>query len=429
VIKISRDHLAAKLFAALFFIWTANYLWATTEMWWLARVSDVIWSILVALFFLKVASYRSVVIKTVPLFLFFLCLICSHYIFDADHPYKTSLYSKTVFYVLVSVSSGCLLGQMLSSNEKRARIFMRYISWSFALLIIAYTIYSFTLGWNIVGSMLATEIGQYYQGISRLIATALIVVVSGKRYLPWPVLLLCIILGSLLIISFSGGGALIGVGLAAFLLFYSSMRGQNKISIKGLVGSVFIVSILVLALVVLDVGEVLSAYQERIFDKMNIDFSEYQSRPWLMAQGVKLWLEGPANLLVGMGILNYSLAVDYWAEYRHPHNLIILLLVWFGMFSIPIIVAIISCAKRALGLLKSRSVLQNCASILFFLYLALSMIGGDIEQNRHLFFMCGFVFSLSMSVKKDWHFSKSLKVVENSVRPRPSLGIEKLSNV
>jgi hypothetical protein len=68
-------------------------------------------------------------------------------------------------------------------------------------------------------------------------------------------------------------------------------------------------------------------------------------------------------------------------------------IILFGVFGIPIILFVLYLSLIALKYyLFSSHVLESLLGALFLNFFLLSMIGGDIEQNRHLIFIASLLF-------------------------------------
>src|SRR5690606_36719201 len=127
----------------------------------------------------------------------------------------------------------------------------------------------------------------------------------------------------------------------------------------------------------------------RASDKLSV-YNTYDSRVWLMLKGIALWQYGGFfELIFGSEPVNYSKLAGYFNSYRHPHNLFVLLLTWFGLFSIPCVFFILKYIYLAIDCFLKSNMLFYLAGLLIYFF-PLSIAGGDLEQNCHFIF---FLFS------------------------------------
>ena len=156
-----------------------------------------------------------------------------------------------------------------------------------------------------------------------------------------------------------------------------------------------LICLIAYAVVLIGSQELLHSFALRLSGKAHTSVFDYQSRPWLMMQALRLWLATAGSFVFGPGIMTYSCSVDYCSAYRHPHNLFLLGFVWFGLLFVPFCVLLLRTLVVATRQLRTNSTPKQFVASLFLNYFLLAMVGGDFEQNRHLLFLAGALAALN----------------------------------
>ena len=387
------------LLGLVFCGWSASYLWSSVGLAPIGYAAALAWLPFIVAAFLFSRRYRALSMLLVPLILLFGVVLIANFYFDQRHPYGLELYGKTLFYVPVALLAGAATGTVLADRAV-AIGFAKATGYGFAAFVITYAMYALSKGWRPGQLLLGTDVGEYYQGISRLLAVAVLALAALRPVINNVVVWICMPVGVVLVSAFLGAGALLGVLLAFLWLLAASGRASPFARLAGLFAVAVVVGALVYAFVAFDLFGPLLQFEERLAGKADSVAYGYESRPWLMLQGLKLWSSGTIEFLFGPGLLRYSCHVGHCVDFRHPHNLVILFLVWFGIMSIPFLIALAGAAWRALGLLRSEHPVNHLFGLLFVNYGALSLLGGDLEQNRHLFYVAGVTWALASSVRR-----------------------------
>lgn len=374
------------MLSILFFVWSANYFWASIDAAWIGRAADLAWLLFLISVFMLSTSYRAVVLQIAPWLLLFGVILLTKCIFDMEHPYKLELYAKTLFYVNLATLAGVSLAVTISEEPVRTA-FSKTTGYLFAGFVFLYLAYIASTGWRPGQLILNTDFGQYYQGISRLIAVAILVLASVRFLVGNLLVWICMPIGLVVIVSFLGAGALIGIALAFLWLIAAPLQSGRAAKITGIVAVIIVLGVFYIAATHLDVIGPILQFASRLTEKADVPFYDFESRPWLMIEGLNLWVDNTASFLFGPGLLRYSCHVGYFDDLRHPHNIVILLLVWFGVLSIPFMLMLVHTGRCARRLLQNADPTGNMMALLFFNYTAMAMIGGDLEQNRHLIFV------------------------------------------
>lgn len=405
-IKMPCAQWSTLLIIVIFFIWTSSFLWPSIiGLDWINRIAEVGWLAIVFIAFINSPQYRSILLKLLPFISLFGLLLTITFLFDDEHSYKIELYSKTFLYSTFGFIAGIVFAKHFKVNEKEADNFLMFLGWSFALLVILYSFYAAFVGWNpSISALQIEEIGQYYQGISRLMAVSALILVTARAYLPTPVFLISFLLCVINIVSLGGIGALSGLVLAIFWLLRSFITdAQRKIRLINILYLVVSFSLIVYVTLNIDMVNNYNMFVQRIIGKIYFDWGEYETRPWLMLKGLEMWSSGSiGDFIFGPGPIKYCNSVGYVIEYRHPHNLFVGGVVWFGLFSIVFGAYVIVTFIRSVSLLFLKHKITNFVTLMFINYFLLSMVGGDFEQNRHFFFMLGAVnyYLRNLSINK-----------------------------
>lgn len=403
-IKKSYLDLRTITFSVIFLIWTFNFLWPSIGMRLISRFGDIGWLLIITICFFASGKFRIILVKVFPFYAFFWILLLLSFLNDGEHPYKVELYFKTAFYVPLAFTAGIVFASHFFLKKQQSfDYFIFFLGWATVLLVFMYSLYAVMLGWRIGQSLLGVDIGSYYQGISRIMAVSAMIVVVARSKLPEPIVLVTLALCLIIIIGFSGMGGMIGV-LFAIVWFLRTTFFNIEIKNSILKKTFAFFAILFLVFITINIGEgdANVRFARRLLEKFSQDgIDGSQGRGWLMLQGVALWMSGSlGDFMSGPGLINYSNSIGYFQDYRHPHNLFINGVVWFGAFFIPCMLLLAVILLKALKFIFINNTFINFVSLMFLNYFMLAMIGGDFEQNRHLFFMMGSVFYCSLLMKR-----------------------------
>lgn len=321
----------------------------------------------------------------VALFLIFILMIFFSYFRDiyykVDNIYTLELYIKTLFYLALAFLSSYSL--VCIYNEIDLKLFNRLLVCS-SIFILLYLVYLLYLeGWVFGTSLLNTNFGEFYQGLSRVLSTIFIILFVLRGEVNKFILIFILIFLIFILISFNSMGAFLF--LVPFFLYF--LLNIINLNIKFIIFTILVFASCIFVYLYMDLGdsEVYVKFLDRANSKVDSDV-EYQNRTWLQNQGLYLWMNSPFNLFFGPGPSMYSCFVDYCLSYRHPHNLFVLLLVWFGLLAVYPIIFIFKSLKNSIVFLGSKSVDLNLFGFIYIYLLMLAMVGGDIEQNRSLIF-------------------------------------------
>lgn len=395
LINPSKGNLASikgGLLAVLFFVWTSSYLWGSFELGWISRFTEIIW-LIVSLWMLRTNKcLRTTLRRNIWWLLYLAALLVVWFPRDVQYPYALRLYFKTGFYVLLGFLIGSVVGISLVANTRLRDTFVNVLSITVMIFIVVFFVLARRSGWTPRELLLSTGLAQYYQGMSRLIGVSFIILLVLRKYafalLSFPVVIL-------VVFAFRGGGGIIAILLAFFWFLVLLLREHQGKYLGKRVGWMALFSLGSYFLIVSYRAIFLSSYTHLVA-KFTAS-GQTQTRLWLMKEGVNLWLSSIKNFIFGPTVLTYACHVGYCESYRHPHNIVILLLVWFGVFSFPLFVPLYIICKDAFSYFLSligRYVYLDFAFALFLYYLVLSLIGGDIEQNRHLFSSAAMAYTM-----------------------------------
>lgn len=390
--------------AALLLSWTLNYFWPTVGLSALARVADVFWLLLILNCVVVSSGFRRASLRLAPWVVLFWCLLCIAFIGDELADYRLTLYAKTAAYVPIGLFGGMALVHKVRMRERRWIVVVRALAWSLGLWVLGYLGWAMTLGWAPGTTLLTTSLAEHYQGSSRIMGTAAIVAVAAKSQLP-PLYTLVVVGACILgVLSFSGMGAAGGIIIAvAWYVWSQDTRHQAvRLLLRMLAGAVALFAGYI-AVTRLELFTTYDAFFRRLTRKVvGATAGNEQSRYWLMTRGIEEWLSGGIkNFIVGPGPVSYARAIGYESGYRHPHNLFVAGVVWFGVLSLPLALIMLRTLPLAIRRLISHDAFSQVIALLFAFYFGLAMIGGDLEQNRFFFLLVGAVWYISFS-RRPW---------------------------
>lgn len=378
--------------AAILFVWLMTFVFMVFSLSWVPRFAELlILSIAVVGFFW---GGRFISIPAFIFVVFLMILIVLSYVFDQPALYSKELYLKTLYYLVLCSLGGVVYSRILFFGDNYI-LACKVLAWLAVITIFSlfFGLYYF-IGWRLGGTLIGTEFGEYYQGLSRAIAMCVLLIVCVRVYLPVALVLVSLFVSVFLILGFNSMGALLGF-FVSFLYYICSVAraGFFRFSIS------FSFVLLVLAVaffsVNLDETPVVARFLERLAEKFHSSAaSSGENRLWLMLQGLSLWFDNLLYFFRGAGPMTYACEVGYCDSYRHPHNLFVMLAVWFGLLSFPISFAVIYLFFKAVGVILRQGYGSVIAAIFMYLFL-LSLIGGDIEQNRHLIFFSFALWGIS----------------------------------
>jgi len=372
-----------------FFVWLTNYFWVNIGLSALPRFVDIVFVAAAVIMFLFDKRYRAIVIPITMLIIYTIILTIIAYMLDKIHPYKNVIYIKTLIYITIAPLAGSTVAYVIV-KERYAKHILAAIAASFKAFVVGFIAIALSAGWRPGLLLLDINLANMYQGVGRIMAAA-IIVMSTTAPTVQALNILIIYMATFVILSYrsiaAAVGALIGIShIAINMLTSLSVNQKIKAGIIMLLTSVIIIYVYG--------QEIRTVYQSTI-NRVEQKVEGKEGRPYLMISGIQLWLSGPRQLILGAGPMKYACALGYCAEgeYRHPHNAIVLLLVWYGLLGVPLIYTIIYITIKASKMLLRRSERQiTLISYLYIYYLFLSMIGGDIEQNRQFISMLSAVW-------------------------------------
>lgn len=389
--RVASDYVRTVALSLLLFLWLTGFFWQILGLDLLVRVVESF----LLIFILSVLSRSSFKIPRVSLFLAcllgFLLFILISFAHDRGADYIETLYLKTLGYLLLSIFLGLSVCRYLGHDATRRTAFLRSLGASSVLLIGFVFALALKESWRPGAVLLGTYLGDAYQGVSRVVGLCILLAVALRQSLPALSWLLGAIGGLLLLFSLNSFGAFFSVILAAGLILRKATSDSRSIALF------FFTFLAGAAFLALNAGLLESVSNEgfwvRLQGKFDGSASDEQSRLMLMVAGLELWIKDFVSFMIGVGPMNYACNVGFCDGYRHPHNLFVNFLIWFGVFGIPIILFVLYLSLIALKYyLFSSHVLESLLGALFLNFFLLSMIGGDIEQNRHLIFIASLLF-------------------------------------
>jgi hypothetical protein len=251
--------------------------------------------------------------------------------------------------------------------------------------------------WAFGQTLIGSDIGGLYQGLSRMLSLLILLLVLLRDKVTKVLYFSMTLIFFALMLSFNSFGAFVAISIAIFIIFTSVKR--KLIFFAGLS------SCLLLLFLSFEYISELPVYQlliDRMLSKLDNSAVEEQSRYWLLMKGFEIWSRDLSSVVLGVGPFEYSCYVDFCSGYRHPHNLLLISLVWFGVFGFLLFFSFfyIFCRSVSHLLNKNIGLSIKVISALFINYFLLSLFGGDFEQNRHLIFLWFVLILIGNSVNE-----------------------------
>jgi len=303
------------------------------------------------------------------------------YALDTYHAEKDLVYFKTIMQYISSYCLAAILYAAMRSDTSRQNGIALATSVFSLLMIVVLVVELLGVKWGLSQTALFTDYAEYYQGLSRTITLLGLVVMTVFHEKSYIVSSVVLVFTSVLTISFISFGAMFGMLISFGLYVKATAAG-------GVIRSVLKAALLIACVLVVFIAiqNYIDALVNRFY--LKLDVADYeQSRISLSLLGVSLWWNDIMSFLFGPGPMNYAVKATGGGYYRHPHNVISLLLVWYGVMGLPIIYILFSSMWRCLSLMASSTNFRLLLSLIFVNQLVLSFIGGDIEQNRVLITM------------------------------------------
>jgi len=338
------------------------------------------------IFILEVVKIPKKYLYFIIILIILVIMVLLKYFFDYHMFYSDMVYFKTIYVLffsfLIALSSANYFVNL--SEFEKDNFFKILVYYACLYTILFFSLLIFKYKWIPGSSLYFYEIGQYYQGMSRAIGLFFLIIILGRKYINLPLWFFLLFINLLIMISFNGGGAVFAVCIG--LMFYALIY---KISIY----KVAILPILIfISFNILSESESFIYFSERMMGKIESD-NELFTRSWLLSKGLEYWWTDKYNFIFGSGITSYSCYIDDCMTYWHPHNFFVLLLTWFGVFSMPIIFFIlIFTTFTGFFIYSSGNKVHLFLFGLYLYYFLLALIGGDIEQNRHFIFLLIFTY-------------------------------------
>ena len=325
-------------------------------------------------------------------FLYFSLIIFSIFrdlISNWINSYSFELYFKTIFYSMLAFSFARCLSYILKLQSDLVNTHLKYFAFLTCGFSLFFFLYFLKNGWHVGESLIYSNYANYYQGLSRVFGLFLIIIFFLREYLNFVLFILSLSLCLILIFSFNSFGVFFSIIVIAVYLFSNIFKFKNFIIIFSCL--FFIVN----STLFFSDSKLMNDLLNRAISKMEEGNTE-DGRYWLVMQAYELWTSNLYNMLIGAGPIHYASKVGFSSSYRHPHNSIMLLLIWFGVLSLPYIIIIVFSFLKVLNTyIKSTNTVNLLISSLLLYYLLLSLIGSDIEQNRHLLFLIPLFYDIS----------------------------------
>lgn len=396
------SNVRARLLGTALFLWLATY--ATTFLFspWLARGVDAAVVALVSGTFLLTTTGRFVIRRLSVPIAGLVSAICFAWLKDDwSSPYTHVLYAKTLFYVPLSV---LFAGQIVAELAVMPLDGRRYLQetlygWTVAAVWALFLYLIFRYGWMPGQTLIGREIGEAYQGLSRFLGLAFLLLLflghARRAFLTGGTIVLCVTM----IVAFNSMGAAFAILLAMAVWPFVYLQGEEKKGIAIIVVAAIIVIIYMAAPEVAG-WEATDRFFQRATDKV-IGWDSSVGRYQLMTEAVRLWFGGLSGFVFGPGAIEYACDVGFCSDYRHPHNYFANLVIWFGIFAIPMMLFVGAQLCKAMRLMYRVRDEIRIFYILLSYYGFLAMIGGDFEQNRAFVFFLTVGFLLN-KVDKSW---------------------------
>ena len=390
---MSKNKLLAVFGSLTLFIWLSSFAFVSIFSESFGRFAEfLILSFIGLSFFSNKISHYSINKKVVLIAIYFLIIITFSFareiLYGYVNNYTYILYFKTFFYTLLSLVFASRLFSVSRDFYFFEKIFLKAIIYSIVVCMFFFIPYFYSIGWTIGDSFLYTELGEDYQGLSRVFGFFLLALFFLRKYfrfyIVYPLLFLCVIL----VFSFNSFGVFLSI-LVIFLYYICKLK-----SFKHLASLLFLLLIIYNSINYFNVLnlELINDLVSRGGGKIDGGDLE-EGRLWLVQQAYSLWHSDLYSFVFGPGPINYACHVNYCDTYRHPHNIFLLMLTWGGLASLPLIMTIIYITFILIKIfIKTDNPFLIFVSSLTLYYLLLSFIGGDIEQNRFLIFLMLFTY-------------------------------------
>lgn len=382
------------IFGALtLFFWLSSFGFMTIFSEGFGRLVDItIISFIILSVLLNNSNNYKINEKVFLVTIYFLIIILFSFVrellYGYINDYTYTLYFKTFFYSLLSLVFANRLFLVSRDYEYFEDVFSKVFVYSVFISIIVFLFYFYSIGWSVGTSFLFTEIGERYQGLSRVFGLFLLILFFLKDKSSVLLIYFFIVISVILIFSFNSFGVFFSI--VTIIIYYVC-----KIKKINYLLSLMILSIFTFYIVdffnLLD-SELIVNLVSRGENKANSGNLE-EGRSWLIEQAYDLWRSDIYSFVVGTGPIKYACYVGYCDTYRHPHNIFLLMLTWGGLASLPLILTIVYIAFILIKIfIKTSNFFLLFISSLTLYYLSLSFIGGDIEQNRFLIFFMLFTY-------------------------------------
>lgn len=384
-----------------FFIWITGFFWQFIGCEGVVRFVELLSSLLAVTYLLNLKIKTSRMQFFIYFFVYLFLLIFFSYVRDVEAPYKDVLFLKTSYYIFFGIFSGVAFFDYFYKYKGRQEIFCRCNAIFSVIIIFWVLLLALQISWFPGLSLLGTYIGDSYQGISRIVSLCVLISICLNRYLPILIVIIAVFSGLLILLSLNSFGAFFAIILAAvFLARQKIYAGISHFLIFGVVVSLSI-GFIVFFVDISDIT-VFKSLGERLQGKLlSQSVDDQQGRIWLMSAGLNFWISDVWSFVFGYGPMNYACSVGFCDAYRHPHNILVEVLVWFGLAGIPLILILMWMFYKSLFyFFMSKSSFTLVISAISLNCTLLALIGGDFEQNRYLIFISSVIIGFHISNKR-----------------------------
>uniref|UniRef100_UPI003341D0B0 hypothetical protein n=1 Tax=Castellaniella defragrans TaxID=75697 RepID=UPI003341D0B0 len=416
------EKMVPRVLSFFFFAWMISFFWGFLGYEWIIRGIELAVPVLSLIYLFSLKRKIKITIPAIALYVYIMMMMAIAYLADVKTPYTGTLYLKTIYYFISASVSSYAFYEYLTRRRDRISEFCSLIPFFSACVIVAICILAFQLSWRPGQSLIGTYIGDSYQGVSRVLGLCVLIMACFRRevifFMRWPIILV----GILLLFALQSFGAFFAVILAA--VFYARYH-------VGIRSWVFICLALLMLVVVFPFPEWLGSldknkFIDRFYGKLQFSsLGVEQDRLWLMTAGLKQWVGDIESFIFGVGPMKFACNVGYCDAYRHPHNIFVGVVVWFGVTGVPLAYIVIrALIKSIAGFLLSNEPFMIFISGITLNCFLLSFVGGDFEQNRQLIFLLVFMLLIGKRLNKSggrWVFVERDEIKEESHRGSQSV--------
>lgn len=377
------------IYILLLFLWFLNFVTTNLVSPFIAKFVEIIQLLICFTYIVKLKYIKKYYFVSLIILLNFIFLIILKYLFDYKISYTSLVYFKTVYYLIFSILMSITYSSMFINSDIgiRKRIIQTIVTYCVLTTLALFIYLRVRYSWEPGKALYYYDVGKYYQGMSRASGLLFLIILLCKKYVMKIFWLVTLIINLLLIVSFNGGGALfaIFIGLTFYLLNYRVKVTEFLTLVASFIWFYLFISN----------SDSFDLFTNRMNNKLSSDEDTF-TRSWLVEKGIELWWNDTNNFIFGSGIVHYSCYIDNCLTYWHPHNFFVLLITWFGLFSLPLILLIVILTICIfIRTITTKDLSHVTIYAVYLYYFLLSMVGGDIEQNRHFIFLIFFCYFIT----------------------------------